>query len=231
VSLARASWVVGGYLVGTLPSTLIVARVRRATFLLASIGRTSGERDAHVVLWRQLGPGWTAAAATFDVVKAFVYLLVADHVAHLPPPWLALVGVATVLGYTFPFYARATAGRGLAASAGVYLVLLPVQMTVAGVLILVGVATRNTSLFSTVGMASVPVVAAIQGQPPEYVALGGAVFALIVLRRLEGVGEVIRRGVSPGRAILYRAVFDSSEPPGHRRPVTGVGEEEEAPQA
>lgn len=227
--MVRSLWVVGGYLVGTLPSTLVLARVRRAGELLASVGRTSGEQDAHVVLWRHLGPGWTAAAATFDVVKAFVYLLVADHLAHLPPAWLALVGAATVLGYTFPFYARATAGRGLAVSAGVYLALLPVQMTVAGILILVGVATRNTSLFSTVAMASVPVVAAIQGQPPEYVALGGAVLALILLRRLEGVGEVVRRGVSPGRAILYRAVFDSNEPPGHRPPVTGVGEEE-APQ-
>jgi hypothetical protein len=91
---------------------------------------------------------------------------------------------------------------------------LPWEMVVAGVLIVIGGALRSTSLFTTIGMASVPVVAAWTGQPGEFVAMGVAVFAILMIRRLEGVGDVIRSGISPARAVLYRCVFDSSSPPG-----------------
>jgi len=97
----------------------------------------------------------------------------------------------------------------------VLLVLLPLEMTVAGLLIVLGGVARNTGLASTLGMASVPLVAAVQGQPAAYVAMGGAIVAILMIRRLEGVGEVVRAGVPAGRAILYRCLFDSSgAPPG-----------------
>jgi hypothetical protein len=100
--------------------------------------------------------------------------------------------------------------------AGVFLVLLPVEMTICGLLIVVGGVTRTTGLATTIGTASVPVVAAVQGQPASFVAMGAAIFAVIMIRRLEGVGEVIRTGIHPMRAAVYRCVFDSSgPPPGH----------------
>jgi glycerol-3-phosphate acyltransferase PlsY len=218
------TWSAGAYLAGTFPSTMIVARAKHATALLSSAGRTSGETDAHILMTKHLGVGWTALAATLDVLKGLVYVVLARHAGHLPDSWLALVGVLVVVGHAYPFYARQMAGRGLATAAGVFLFLLPIQMTIAGILIVIGGATRNTSLFSTIGMGSVQIVAAIQGQPGAFVAMGVALFAILMIRRLEGVGEVIGRGVSPGKAILYRAVFDSSGPPAQSLPA--VGEED-----
>jgi hypothetical protein len=95
--------------------------------------------------------------------------------------------------------------------------------TIAGILIVIGGATHNTSLASTIGMGSVPVVSAIQGQPASFVAMSAAIFAILMIRRLEGVGTVVRGGISPARAILYRTVFDSSGPP--VRPVGHMDEE------
>ena len=89
-----------------------------------------------------------------------VFLLVARGPGNLSVPWLALCGVSVVAGHAFPFSAPQMAGRGLAAAAGVYLALLPWEMTVAGVLIVVGVLAGNSGLATTVGMAGVPVVAA-----------------------------------------------------------------------
>jgi glycerol-3-phosphate acyltransferase PlsY len=203
---------------------MIVARAKHATTLLSAAGRDSGETDAHILMTKHLGVGWTALAATLDVLKGFIYLLVARHAGHVADSWLALVGVLVVVGHTFPFYARQLAGRGLAGAAGVFLVLLPVEMTIAGILIVIGGATHNTSLSSTIGMGSVPIVAAIQGQPGAFVAMGAAIFAVLMIRRLEGVGAVIRGGISPARAVLYRTVFDSSGPP--VRPFGHIGEED-----
>jgi|GEM_PF-3419384 glycerol-3-phosphate acyltransferase PlsY len=210
-------WAVGGYLAGTFPSAWIVARAKRSSAILDAARRSSGETDPHILMAKHLGVGWTVVAATLDVVKAFVFVLAARYWGGLDSSWLALSGVTVVIGHSFPFYLKEMAGRGLAAAAGVLLLLLPVPMTVCGLLIVVGGALRNTSLATTIGLASVPMVAAIQGQPGAFLALGATLFVLIMLRRLEGVGTVIRTGVGPARAVWYRMVFDSSGPPPGRR--------------
>jgi len=211
------AWVIGGYLAGTFPSTLVLARLRHAEELEAASGRRAGETDPHILATKYLGAGWSSLASATDVLKAMFWALGARHWGHLGPGELAVVGLAVVAGHSFPFYARQMAGRGMAAAAGVLLALLPVEMVVAGLLIVAGAALRATGLASTIGMASVAPVAAIQGQPSGLVAMGAGIFALIVLRRLEGVSDVVSTGVPRGRAALYRAVFDSSGPPASRR--------------
>jgi glycerol-3-phosphate acyltransferase PlsY len=216
VTWSHLAWVAGAYVAGTLPSTWLVSRSRNARSVIAESRRTEGEADAHVLMRDELGMGWAAVAAVADVLKALLVVLAAREWGHLSNGWLAATGVAVVAGHAFPFYRRAMAGRGVAAAAGVLLVVLPVEMAIAGALIVVGLVLRTTSLGTTVGLASVPVVAAARGQPGPFVALALALFALILGRRLEGVGVVVRAGVSPARALWYRAVFDSSGPPRHR---------------
>jgi glycerol-3-phosphate acyltransferase PlsY len=225
VNGGRILWVLGAYLAGTLPSTLVVAKAKRATALLAASGRRAGETDPHILMRHHLGIGWTVVAATMDVLKGYLLLLAARRWGVLPPTWLALAGVAAVIGHAFPPYARDMAGRGLAAAAGVYLVLLPVEMVVAGLIIVVGRAARITGVATTVAMAVVPLLALAQGQPGEFVGMSSAVFAILMIRRLEGVGDVIRTGVRPGRAVLYRCLFDSSGPPAQTEVVRGPGED------
>jgi len=216
VTPGRVLWVVGAYLAGTIPSTLLVARLRwdqGGRTLFAEARRDMGELDPHILMTRRLGAAWSALAATTDVLKAMVFLLATRALGDLPTPWLATCGVAVVLGHAFPFYAARMSGRGLAAAAGVYLVLLPWEMVVAGGIILMGLAVRNSGIATTVAMLSVPFVAAWQGQPAAFVTMGAVVFALILVRRLEGVRAVIRSGVPPGRAILSRAVLDTTATP------------------
>lgn len=206
----RILWVAGAYLAGSLPSTYLLSRAGRATDVLRLASREASEADAHVLMARHLGGAWAGAAGVLDVAKGFAYVLVARSLGELPSRWLALAGVAVVVGHCWPPYARGMAGRGLAAASGVFLALVPVPMVVAGVIILAGVAVRRTGLASTVGLVTIPVAAAVQGQPTGYTAMGAAILAAILLRRLEGVGELIRRGLPPSRAVLYRAIFDAS---------------------
>ena len=203
-------WTVGGFLVGTLPFALMVARVKRAPTLVSSSSRSAGETDPHMLMWKQLGLFWAVVTGTLDVLKGFLYILAARYWGRLDATWLAATGVAVVLGHSFPFYAREMAGRGLAAASGVSLVLLPIPMAIAGLIILVGGATRTTGLSTTIGFLSIPVIAAFEGQPQAFVFMSAAIFAILMIRRVEGVGAVIRSGVSPAKAIWDRCVFDSS---------------------
>jgi acyl phosphate:glycerol-3-phosphate acyltransferase len=214
-------WVLGGYLAGTFPSTYLVARARHGSAVIATSRRQASESDAHLLLTEHLGGRWSAVAAALDVGKGLAYLLAAQRLGSVPPLWLALIGGAVVVGHCWPPYARAMAGRGLSAASGVLLALLPIEMAIAGLVIVVGIVFRVTGPASTLGLASVPTVAAVRGQPVAFVAMGAAILALVVLRRLEGVGELAARGVPRGRALYYRAVWDVSSTPGPRRRAEG----------
>src|SRR2546422_1242127 len=131
-------WSAGAYLAGMFPSTWIVARAKHATTLFAAARRDAGETDAHILMAKHLGVGWTALAATVDVLKGLVYVTVVRHWGHLDNGWVALAGVLVVVGHSFPFYAQQMAGRGVAAASGVYLALLPWEMVVAGLVIVIG---------------------------------------------------------------------------------------------
>jgi acyl phosphate:glycerol-3-phosphate acyltransferase len=223
VDWGGVAWVAGGYGAGTLPSTWIVAGVAHASRVRAETDRRAGEADPHILSTRYAGWRWSALASTMDVLKGLLVVLAAREIGDLSDGWLAAVAVAAVLGHVFPPYLTRWAGRGLATSAGVLLVLLPVEMVIAGALFLAGVRLHASGLFSSIGFASVPAVAAIRGQPAEFVIMSAAIFAILVVRRLEGVGDVVRSGIPLSRAILYRAVFDtSSRPkrPGLRKPGT-----------
>jgi hypothetical protein len=149
---------------------------------------------------------------TVDVVKGFVYLLVERRVGGVTAGWLGMSGIAVVLGHAFPFYAARMAGRGMAAARGL---------------------SRAAPLGDGRGRpgdrarhrreelrhrhdcwdGQRPVTAAWRGQPDEFVAMAVVIFGLLLVRRLEGVGEVIRSGVPAYRAVLYRCLFDASAEP------------------
>jgi len=219
---AGVAWVAGGYLAGTLPSAYLVARARGGDRVIAEAGRRAGETDPHMLLTRHVGGGWSAVAATADVLKALAYALGARFLADLEPAWLAVVGVAVVLGHAWPPYLRDLAGRGLAATAGVYLALLPVEMAVLGVAILAGKYVADTAIASTIGLLAVPVIVAARGLPAALVAMTAGLFVLVMLRRIEGVGDVVRAGTPLARAAWNRVMHDASEWPRPSAPGGGA---------
>lgn len=210
-------WVAGGYAVGSFPAAYLVARAVRGSAVLSASRRDASEADAHMLLTRHVGMGWSAGAATLDMAKGLGYVLLAQRLGEIAPGWVAASGVAVAAGHCWPPYARAFAGRGLSAASGVLLALLPVEMAVAGVIIVAGIPPRLTGPASTLGLVSVPAVAAARGQPIEEVAMAMAIVLLVILRRIEGVGAMVQSGIPPGRALYYRAVWDMSTRPRFER--------------
>ena len=64
-------WAAFGYLAGTFPSTWLVAKAKGASELMERSGRSSSETDPHILMVSELGVGWTALAATLDVLKGW----------------------------------------------------------------------------------------------------------------------------------------------------------------
>jgi glycerol-3-phosphate acyltransferase PlsY len=187
-----------------------VAGLIKRRDVLAGVRRDVGEADAHLLIKVHAGrASWSAAA--MDVLKGFTPVVLALRLTG--PYEIAACAVAAVCGHCWPPFLYRYAGRGLATASGTFLAFLPVEMTVAGIVRVIGSVVKAGGLLSTVGFVAVPVIAWLRDQPTPYVVASVAINVLIVLRRLEGLETDVRSGVPLRRVLFRRAVLDASARP------------------
>lgn len=144
-----------GYLIGAIPSGVLVGRLRGVDPRASGSGRT-GTTNA----LRSLGPRWAVAVAAMDVGKGILAVAVGAAVAS--SAWGGpLAGLAAVIGHVRSVFIGFGGGRGVATGGGAMLVLVPLGVLVA--LLEMGFIvwrTRLVSLGSLMAAVTVPLVAA-----------------------------------------------------------------------
>lgn len=178
-----------GYLIGAIPSGVLVGRLRGVDPRGSGSGRT-GTTNA----LRTLGPRWGAAVAVLDVAKGVVAVLVGNAIG--PEPWGgALASVAAVIGHVRSIFIGFTGGRGAATGAGAMFVLAPLAAVVAFAgFVLIIWRTRLVSLGSIQAAVTVPLVATalyfadwVGLEVPVAAALSGVV---VVLAHADNIGRL-----------------------------------------
>ncbi|HUF06415.1 MAG TPA: glycerol-3-phosphate 1-O-acyltransferase PlsY [Candidatus Binatia bacterium] len=144
-----------GYVIGAVPSGVLVGRLRGVDPRGSGSGRT-GTTNA----LRTLGPRWAVVVAVLDVAKGIIAVLIGNAIG--PEPWGgALASVAAVIGHVRSVFIGFTGGRGAATGAGAMLVLAPLAVVVALAEFAVVVwRTRLVSLGSLLAAVTVALVAA-----------------------------------------------------------------------
>lgn len=176
--------IVVGYLIGAVPSGVIVGRLRGVDPRSGGSGRT-GTTNA----LRTLGPGLAAAVAVLDVAKGALAVVVGTALGAQMggvEGWAGmLAGVAAVIGHVRSVFIGFTGGRGVATGGGVMLVLAPLSMVAAVVVMgLVVWRTRLVSLGSLVAAGAVTVVAVVlyaAGRVGLEVPVGAALVETVVM--------------------------------------------------
>ena len=148
-----------GYLLGSCPNGFLVSRARGIDIRKHG----SGNIGATNVL-RVLGKGWGYLVFALDAFKGFAAVRVAFALAaaiNPEGPYHELVGIAgglaCILGHTFPIWLRFRGGKGVAASAGVLLGLMPLAVvSVFVVWLVVFKTTRYVSVASIGAAVSLP---------------------------------------------------------------------------
>ena len=166
--LIFAPFILGAYLLGSIPFGLLIAKARGKD--LRSIG--SGNIGATNVA-RALGKNWAYFCFALDVLKGMIPMLVTlvflksdstqsqtEQVIQLCL-WL-MVGIAAILGHIFPLYIKFKGGKGVATSFGVALGLWPYFTVCAlfaiAIWIVVVSVWRYVSLASIVASITFPAV-------------------------------------------------------------------------
>jgi glycerol-3-phosphate acyltransferase PlsY len=166
-----------GYLAGSVPFAFLLARRRGVD--LRHVG--SGNIGAANVL-RASGVRYALATVGLDAAKGAVAVLVAERLAGGPGPPVA-AGVASIIGHVCPVWLRFRGGKGVATAAGVFGVLTPTAVAIAGIVFVAAIwVTRYISVGSMMAAVTLAAVIIARGGPAA-VSIGAIIAALIIVER------------------------------------------------
>ncbi len=185
--------IAGGYLLGSIPFGVLLARAFGAGDL-RQIG--SGNIGATNVL-RTGRKGLAAATLLLDGAKGAAAVLLARHfVPELGDHAAMIAGAAAMIGHCYPVWLSFRGGKGVATLLGLALALAwPIGLVFAAVWLGTVLLLRISSLGGMLGAVSAPVAAFALGYPVYAVGLAG--LAVIVLwRHRENIAR-LRAGTEP----------------------------------
>ena len=194
--MIAALMLVGGYLLGSIPSGLIVSRVYRGV----DVRDQGSGKTGFTNTLRSLGLGAAIVVLVADIAKGAVPVLIARLV--FDDPWAAtLTGVAALIGHTFPVFAEFRGGRGVATAFGALIAIAPgaaVAVLIAGGTVLA--ITRYVSVMSmtatAVAFVLIVISVATGWLAPHYLLFGAAATLAIELNHLPNMRRLLR-GVEP----------------------------------
>ncbi|PVA09680.1 acyl-phosphate glycerol 3-phosphate acyltransferase [Pelagivirga sediminicola] len=183
-------WTIAGYLLGSIPSGMILARALGLGDL-RSIG--SGNIGATNVL-RTGSKGAAAGTLLLDAAKGAVAVLLARWLAGGDAAQMA--GLAAFVGHCFPVWLGFRGGKGVATFLGVMLALAwPVGLLCSAAWLVAALVTRISSLSALVAAVTAPLWMLLLGYW-SLLALGILLAALILWRHRANIAR-LRAGTEP----------------------------------
>jgi glycerol-3-phosphate acyltransferase PlsY len=183
--------IVGAYLIGSIPTGVIVGRLRGFD------PRTVGSGNIGTSNVARAG-GASAAAITFagDVLKGALPVVVARS-AGCSIETIAWTGLAAFVGSICSVFLRFRGGKGVAAALGVWLGIAPLVLLFAlAAFGIIFALSRTMSLASMTAAIVLPPTVAVFGLPRNYLLLAIVMTALVIFRHRENI-QRIARGEEP----------------------------------
>ncbi|MFC1664481.1 glycerol-3-phosphate 1-O-acyltransferase PlsY [Pseudomonadota bacterium] len=178
---------IGGYLLGSISSAILVARIMR---LPDPRDAGSGNPGATNIL--RIGSK-SAAAITLlgDLFKGVVAIVVTKAISD-DPLILALVAVAVFLGHLYPVFFSFKGGKGVATALGVYLALAPcLGLTIVVTWVLVAIVTKYSSLAALVAAVLSPLYVWYWLDHSVFVYISILIAALLIWRHRQNISRLI----------------------------------------
>jgi glycerol-3-phosphate acyltransferase PlsY len=193
--LQLALLVLIGYLIGSLPMGVLVARISGGTDpRTIGSGRTGGTNAL-----RALGRKWAAVVVIGDVLKGTIPVLLARWLSCGDAGVEVDCAAAAVFGSSHSVFVGFRGGRGVGTGVGTMLVIQPLVLPlIAPVFILVILVTRYVSLGSLLGSAAtLPAMLLIWAVasgavPPAYLAWAAVGPAIVWLAHRDNILRLVR---------------------------------------
>lgn len=189
--LEAAAAVVAGYLCGSIPTGVLVARARGVDLTKVGSGNIGATNVA-----RALGKKSGAFVLLVDALKGFAPVFAAKRLwLDVPhgPTVIAAVGLCAILGHVFPVWLRLRGGKGVATALGVFLALSPLAAGVSVALFAaIYAAKRISSVGSLAAATAMPITLALLRAPAAFLILALFGWLLIVIRHRGNIRRLLR---------------------------------------
>ncbi len=172
------SVVVAAYLMGAVPTGLLIARWRGIDIRAAG----SGNIGATNVL-RAVGPLAALIVVLVDPLKGVLAVALPSWL-NLGPWWVSAAALAAVLGNVFNVFLRFRGGKGVATSLGVFAIIDPwITLAAVSVFAFTLAFGRMVSLASLVAVCSAPIMLLLLGEAASWKVILSFVLALVSVWR------------------------------------------------
>lgn len=180
-----------GYLLGSIPTAYIVARVRKGVDIRDIGSRNMG--GANVM--REIGTREGVFVGLLDVAKGAGAVLVVQAV-NVPELWVFGTGFAALLGHSFPVLAGFRGGRGAATAMGIFFVLAPIATLITLAVVAIPFFTsRKFGGAIIIGFALLPLFVWLLEGSLSLVRYALVVDLFIVIRALPDIRRVLAKGI------------------------------------
>lgn len=175
-----------GYLLGSIPSAYIAARLATGR----DIRQLGGSNVGGLNVFREVGPWPALAAGIIDVGKGAAAVAIAHWLLAVLPLFVLLAGLAAVIGHNWMVFLKFSGGKGMGPTIGALAILLPVYGYWPGLLIFFGIIaipfiiTRNVALSMSIGLVSLPFIAWLGMHSGLFVVWSIVLGIIIVIRFL-----------------------------------------------
>jgi glycerol-3-phosphate acyltransferase PlsY len=173
------------WLLGTFPSAPLIARAHGHDVMKEGSGNPGASNVARIA-------GWKAGALVLlldfakGAIAAGVGLAVFGRVGAYA------LGIAAVVGHTFPIYRKG--GKGVAAAGGMLVVLYPLVVLGLGIVwALIAKVLKKASLASLTCTTAFPVAVAVMGYDGREIVAVSALAVLVLARHAANIRRLLRR--------------------------------------
>ena len=201
--------ILSAYLLGSVPVAYLLVKWSRGIDLRRYGSGNVGASNVIAAASKRLA----IPVIVFDLGKGAAMVWVAQLVG-LGVAQQVTVGLAAIIGHSWPVFLRFSGGRGALTLAGVALILAPELLLMLMVVVFLFALFRQMALGAVLAIASLPIFSWFLDQPFGIeerlpVTLGFlAMFLLIVIRRLTASRTSVTASVSPGELLVNRLLFD-----------------------
>lgn len=180
MAVGTLAFVVGAYLLGSMPSAYLLAcTVRGIDIRQVGSGNVGGSN-----LRATLGVWATVTVGLIDVAKGALSVWLA-RTAGLGDTAAMLAGLAAVAGHNWSPWLAFQGGRGIASTLGMLLIAFPLgTVWVLGSMAL-GSLTRHVALLNGLGVLTLPLLSHWVGAPATVKRMAFALALLMLVKRLE----------------------------------------------
>jgi glycerol-3-phosphate acyltransferase PlsY len=165
---------VAGYLLGAIPTGLVVSRVYKNV----DITRVGSQRTGATNVLRTLGPGAAAVVFLGDALKGALAVWVAWSLTNHDALAASIAAIAAIIGHSYSIFIGFRGGRGVTPGLGALVVI-----------------ARYVSLGSVVGAASGGVflcLLALSGNEPRaYVVYGAVAATVIIVSHRDNIARIV----------------------------------------